>query len=113
MRTIISILILALGNTALAHFPLSQATINAMNMINSANVQGCIRQLNSRHPGDFYLQSATLHNAGINSEYHLFGAFIEGGDMVHGSAHVDVKVGLNPPMGPGFRCRIISENEEN
>ena len=65
--------------------------------------------MDSRHPGDFYINRATFHNAGINSEYHLFGGFLEGGDMMVGSAHVEVRVGLRPPMGPGFQCRIISE----
>ncbi len=82
-----------------------------MNMMRSENVRGCLAQLDSRHPGHFYIQSATLHEAGTQSAYHLFGGFLEGGDMLHGSAHIDVKVGLLPPVGPGYQCSIISERD--
>lgn len=111
MKNLLAILTFAFAHTALAHSPLSQTTINAMNMMTSPSVRACLDQLSTRHEGEFYLQRALLHRAGIDSEYHLYGAFIEGGDMVHGSAHVDVKVGLLPPMGPGFQCRIVSERD--
>lgn len=111
MKNLIIVAGLMMGGLAYGHSPLSQTTVNAMNMMNSDNVRNCIAALNSRHEGDFNIQRATFHNAGINSEYHLFGGFLEGGDMLHGSAHVDVKVGLLPPMGPGYQCRVISERD--
>lgn len=96
-------------NFAFAHSPIGNTTVNALNMMRSQNVRSCLDQLDSRHTGDFYITRATFHNAGTASEYHLFGGFLEGGDMMVGSAHVDVKVGLLPPFGPGYQCRIISE----
>lgn len=99
------------SSVAIAHSPLSQTTINAMNMIRSPQVRECLDRLDNRHAGDFYINRATFHNAGTNSEYHLFGGFLENGNMMHGNAHVDVKVGLLPPLGPGFQCRVISEQD--
>jgi hypothetical protein len=111
MKTLLIVLPILFSAQAFAHRPLGRDAINAMNMMRSQNVQTCLDQLDSRHAGDFYIQSATFHDQGTQSEYHIFGGFLEGGDMLHGSAHVDVKVGLLPPMGPGYQCRIISERD--
>lgn len=111
MKNLLIVTGLMVSGLAYGHSPLSLTTINAMNMMNSENVRNCIAALNSRHPGDFNIQRATFHNAGTNSEYHLFGGFLEGADMMHGNAHVDVKVGLLPPLGPGYQCRVISERD--
>lgn len=111
MKTLTLLIPILFSNFAFAHRPLGRDSINAMNMMRSENVRNCINDLNSRHTGDFYIQRATLHEAGTNSAYHLFGGFLEGGDMLHGNAHVDVKVGLLPPLGPGFQCTIVSERD--
>ena len=111
MKQLFLFLPLIFSSVAFAHRPLSRDAINAINMIRSQQVRDCLDQLDNRHAGSFLLQSATFHDQGTNSMFHLFGTFLEGGDMAHGSAHVDVKVGLLPPVGPGYQCAVIEERD--